>query len=276
MPAQTRRAAAGSAAAALTGVLLLAGPAVAAPGSAACEVATARLDAALAETGTGPAAVTQLEETTAAVAASQATYDALTRAAAGPVLAELEAVEAQREAAARAGDAQAAREAGLRIDELLAVLYPLLDTPEIHAARHSLEAGQVAFATLVKALALDEATAERLVALAQERRAACGADPVTGGPVVAPPAPADPGDPALPGAPTTPAGPVGPATPAPPAAGPESPGAMNPGLNMQTAAEEQAGLAAVPLAGPQAGLLLLGAAVPVAAALRRCARRHRA
>lgn len=156
------------------------------------------------------------------------------------MLAELKAVEAQREAAVRAGDAAAAQAAGARIDELLPLLHPLVDTPEINMVRSSLQAGQLAFATLIKALSLDEATADHLIALAQARHAACGTDSVTGSPVVAPPVPAGP-----------------------------APVAMNPGLNMQTGATGSG--ASV---GPAAVLLAAGTALPVAALLR--ARRRRA
>ncbi|MEX5271287.1 hypothetical protein [Kocuria sabuli] len=254
MPVPTRWVATGSAAAVLAGGLLLGGPAaVAAPEDAACAAASAQLDAALAATGAGPAALTQMEETITAMAVSQSTYDALTGAAGGSVLAELNAVEAQREAAVRAGDAEAAQAAGARIDELLPLLYPLLDTPEINMVRASLQAGQLAFATLVKALSLGEATAENLIALAQARHATCGTDSLPGSPVAAPSVPAEP---AVPGTPAVPAAPPVPAEPAPVA--------VNPGLNLQTAAAEPG-----PPTGPAAGLLAAGTALSVWALRRR-------
>ncbi|MEX5303157.1 hypothetical protein [Kocuria sabuli] len=256
MPVLTRWVAAGSAAV-LAGGLLLGGPAaVAAPEDAACAAASAQLDAALAATGASPAALTQMEETITAMAVSQSTYDALTEAAGGSVLAELNAVEAQREAAVRAGDAEAAQAAGARIDELLPLLYPLLDTPEINMVRASLQAGQLAFATLIKALSLGEATAENLIALAlaQARHGACGTDSLPGSPGTPPSVPAEP---AVPEAPVVPAAPAAPADPAPVA--------VNPGLNLQTAAAEPG-----PPAGLAAGLLAAGTALPV-----RALRRHR-
>lgn len=242
MPVLTRWAATGSAAAVLAGGLLLGGPAaVAAPEDAACAAASAQLDAALAATGAGPAALTQMEETITAMAVSQSTHDALIETAGGSVLAELKAVEAQREAAVRAGDAEAAQAAGARIDELLPLLYPLLETPEINMVRASLQAGQLAFATLIKALSLGEATAENLIALAEARHAACGTGSL-------------PGSPAEP--PSVPAAPAVPAEPAPVS--------VNPGLNLQTAATEPG-----PPAGLAAVLLAAGAALPVRALCRR-------
>lgn len=178
--------AAGASAALLCGGLFLAAPAaVAAPDPTACLQASGAFHTTPATAGVTAESVTALEQAAAADAAAQASYDALAQAAAGPVLAELESVEAARVAALQAGDQAALDAAHARIDELLPVLHRRLDTPEIRAAGAARDAASVAFLKLQKDLGLDQAAVAGLLSGLRDFAVAC--DGVDGAvPAVAP------------------------------------------------------------------------------------------
>ena len=188
---------------------------------------------------------------------------------AGELDVQLEAAWAELETAETAEDPEAITAAETRIAELEAAILLALDTPEILAAEQTLNAATKTLDAQLNMLALDEATAEQILVLFKQFLAACDGAGI-GAPVTTPvvaPAPAAPVAPAP--VVTTPA-PVPVAVPAPVApvlTAPEqaAPAAMNPGMNMQTAAtidQEHPGVALV------AALLAAGIAVPAAVAVR--------
>lgn len=262
--------AAGSSATLLVGGLVLGAPAaVAAPTDAACLQASGQFTAALAAAGITPASVTQLELAAEAVVVAEEQYFLLADAAAGELDVQLEAAWAELETAETAEDPEAITAAETRIAELEAAILLALDTPEILAAEQTLNAATKTLDAQLNMLALDEATAEQILVLFKQFLAACDGAGI-GAPVTTPvvaPAPAAPVAPAP--VVTTPA-PVPVAVPAPVApvlTAPEqaAPAAMNPGMNMQTAAtidQEHPGVALV------AALLAAGIAVPAAVAVR--------
>lgn len=269
--------AAGSSATLLVGGLVLGAPAaVAAPGDAACLQASGQFTTALAAAGITTVSVSQLEQAAEAVVVAEEQYFALTDAAAGELQVQVETAWLELEAAEAAEDPEAIAAAEARIAELEAAIELAVNTPEIVAAEQALFDATDALDVQLSMLALDEATAEQILALFQQFLAACdgaGVDAPDTTPIVAPaPAPAPVPAATIAPAPvaTTPA--PAPATPpalvAPAVAAPEqeAPGGMNPGLNMQTAAtaeHEHPGAALV------AGLLGAGIAAPAAVAVRR-------
>jgi hypothetical protein len=264
--------AAGSSATLLLGGLVLGAPAaVAAPGDAACLQASGQFNAALVAAGITAGSVTQLEQAAEAVVVAEEQYFALLDAAAGDLYAQLETALEDLDAAEAAGDPEAVTATEARVLELEAALELALDTPEILAAEQVLYDTTDALDAQLSVLALDEASSERLLALFKQFLAACegvgGGAPVTapvGNPVApAPVAPAPAAPAPAPDAPVT-VEPVVIAAPAAPA--PAASVAVNPGLNIQTAAgaerEPHPGAALV------AALLAAGIAVPAATALR--------
>ncbi len=268
---------AGSAASLLLGGLVLGAPAaVAAPGDAACLQASGQFNAALVAAGITAGSVTQLERTAEAVVVAEEQYFALLDAAAGDLYVQLETALEDLDAAETAGDPEAVAAAEARIVELEAVLELALDTPDILAAEQVLYDATDALDAQLSALALDEASSEQLLVLFKQFLTACegagGGAPVTA-PVGNPSAP-EPVAP-TPAAPVTAApvtadpvtvDPVVITAPAPAAPAPAASVAVNPGLNIQTAAapdrEPHPGAALV------AALLAAGIAVPTATALR--------
>ena len=248
--------AAGSSATLLVGGLVLGAPAAgAAPTDTACLQASGQFTTALAAAGITPASVTQLELAAEAVVVAEEQYFLLADAAAGELDVQLEAAWAELETAETAEDPEAITAAETRIAELEAAILLALDTPEILAAEQTLNAATKTLDAQLNMLALDEATAEQILVLFKQFLAACdGAGigaPVTTG-VVTTPAPVPVAVPA----------PVAPVLTAPEQA---APAAMNPGMNMQTAAtidQEHPGVALV------AALLAAGIAVPAAVAVR--------
>ena len=264
--------AAGSSATLLVGGLVLGAPAaVAAPDDAACLQASGRFTTALAAAGITTVSVGQLEQAAEAVVVAEERYFALTDAAAGDLELQLEAAWAELDAAEAAEDPEAVAAAETRIADLETAVELALGTPEIAAAEQALFDATDALDVQLSMLALDDATAEQILALFQQFLAACdgagtGAPDAT--PVVAPaPVPAAPIAPA-PVATTPPPAPApAPVTPRTVGvAAPEraAPAGMNPGLNMQTAAARHEH----PGAAPVAGLLAAGIAVPAAVAVR--------
>lgn len=283
MTAAKTWAAAGSAATMLVGGLVLGAPAaVAAPGDAACLQATNQLDAALTGAGLTPDSIMTLDQTADAVAAAEAQYTALVEGAGGPSLAELQAAAAALVAAQESGDPAAVAQAEARIAELDAALAAALGTVDPAALEAALAETGATFEALLAELALDEATVNQLLVLLEQAVVACEGQ--IGQPPVVAPAPVAPA-PAAPVAPVAPA-PV-PAEAAPPVEAPAvgtpavgtpavgtpavevpaqaAPVAVNPGLNMQTAAGEQAG---GPGAGLLVGLFAAGTALSAAVAVR--------
>lgn len=261
MTAAKRWIAAGATTAMLTGGLFLGAPsAVAAPGDPACLQATAQLDAALAGAGLTPESLATVEVSADSLAAAEAQYAALVEGAGGPALQELEAAAAALAAAQQSGDPQAVAAAQARVAELDAQLAAALGTLDPAVVEQAVADAAVGFEALLGQLALDEATAGRLLVLLEQAAVACQAPavpaPVAPAPVVAPVAPA----PAAP-APVE-AAPVAPLVQTP---AESAPAAVNPGLNMQagaTAPEQRPG------AGVLVGLLAAGAVVSTAVALR--------
>ncbi|MGQ1798617.1 hypothetical protein ACT4S5_16005 [Kocuria oceani] len=266
MTAAKTWAAAGSAATMLVGGLVLGAPAaVAAPGDAACLQATSQLDAALAGAGITPDAIMSLDRTADAVATAEAQYTALVVNAGGPSLAELQAAATALAAAQESGDPVALAQAEATIAELDAALAAALGTVDPAALEAAVVETGAAFDALLAELVLDEATVDQLLVLLEQAVVACegglGQLPV-GAPVA--PAPAAPVEAApVVGTPVVEA----PVVEAPVVEAPveAAPVAVNPGLNMQTAAAE-------PAEGPGTGLLAAlfaaGAALSAAAVLR--------
>ncbi|GAA1764893.1 hypothetical protein [Kocuria aegyptia] len=260
-------AAAGASAAMLAGGLFLAAPAaVAAPGDPACLQATAQLDAALAGAGLTPGSLGALDLSAEAVAAAEAQYAALVEGAGGPSLQELEAAAAALMAAQESGDPAAVAQAEARLVELDQQLTAALGALDPAVAEQALADAAVAFEALLAELALDEATVDQLLGLLEQAVVACEG-PAAPAPVVAP----APALPAPVGAAPVEAAPVeaAPVEAAPVEAAPAPveapPAAVNPGLNMQTAAAEHERR---PGAGLLAGLLAAGIAASAAGALR--------
>ncbi|MFJ5861900.1 hypothetical protein ACIQCM_10795 [Pseudarthrobacter sp. NPDC092439] len=262
MTAVSKWVAAGSSAALLAGGLFLGAPAAsAAPGDAACLQASTQFEAALAAAGITEESVAQLEAAAEAAAAAEAKYfDLLDAAEAGP-LAELEAAEADLEAASAAtveaeaalaaaqgsGDADAIAEAETArdeavaaetaaaqlVDDLTAAYEAAVSTPEILAAEEAYDAAVAEFEAALGMLSLDEESAANLMALFDAFLAACNPEA------------------------------IGSDTPAVvPAATP----VVNKGLNVQTAVEAEP--ATHPGLALLAGLLAAGIAVPSGVALR--------
>jgi hypothetical protein len=262
-------AATGATAALLAGGLFLGAPAaVAAPGDPACLQATAQLDAALAGAGLTPESLGALDVSAEAVAAAEAQYAALVEGAGGPSLQDLEAAAAALMAAQESGDPEAVAQAEARLVELDQQLTAALGTLDPAVAEQVLADAAVTFEALLAELALDEATVNQLLVLLEQAVVACEG-PAAPAPVVAPEVPA----PVLP-APVE-AAPVAVApveaapvevTPAPvvPAPVETAPAAVNPGLNLQTAAAEPEQR---PGAGLPAGLVAVGIAAGAAGAL---------
>ncbi|MUN64305.1 hypothetical protein GMA12_14355 [Kocuria sediminis] len=261
MTAAKTWAAAGSAATMLVGGLVLGAPAaVAAPGDAACLQATSQFDAALAGAGITPDAIMSLDGTADAVAAAEAQYTALVVAAGGPSLAELQAAATALAAAQESGDPVALAQAEATVAELDAALAAALGTADPAALEAAVTETGAAFDALLAELVLDEATVNQLLALLEQAVVACEGElgqlpvgtPVTPAPVA--PAPVAPVE----------AAPVveAPVVEAPAEAAPV---AVNPGLNMQTAAAEPA---EGPGTGLLAGLFAAGAALSAAVVLR--------
>lgn len=257
-------AATGATAAMLAGGLLLGAPAaVAAPGDPACLQATAQLDAALAGAGLTPASLGALDLSAEAVAAAETQYAALVEGAGGPSLQELEAAAAALMAAQESGDPGAVAQAEARLVELDQQLTAALDLLDPAVAEQLLADAAVAFEALLAELGVDEATVNEFLVLLEQAVVACEG-PAAPAPVVAPEVPA----PVLP-APVE-AAPVE-AAPAPVVAAPVEapaetvPAAVNPGLNLQTAAAETQQR---PGAGLPAALLAAGIAAGAAGALR--------
>jgi hypothetical protein len=272
-------AAAGSAAAVLTGGLVFGTPAAtAAPGDAGCLTAAGAFNTALAGAGITAGSVTRLEAAAAAMSEAVGVYSALVEVAAaetGPALeagflevdaaalaledaelklaavdpADAPAVEAAKAVVAAAQDRVDAAEEAL--PGLQAAFDASIDTPEIAAAGLALDQAVAEFELALSGIEIDEATMTNLVALFKAFLAACEGQ--TGLPPVVVPQPV-----------LAPAAPPA-AAPAPPAAAP-APVRTNAGLNIQTAAvstpEDNAGAALL------AGLLAAGIAVPAAVALR--------
>ncbi|GEO97033.1 hypothetical protein [Kocuria turfanensis] len=272
----------GSSATLLVGGLVLGAPAaVAAPDDAACLRASGQFTSALAGAGITAVSVSQLEQAAEAVVVAEEQFFALTDAAAGELEVQLEAAWVELEAAETAEDPEAIAAAEARIADLETAIEAALDTPEILAAEQALFDATDALDVQLSMLTLDEATAERILALFQQFLAACDAAG-TGTPITTPvavPAPVAPAapvpvvtapTPAPVAAPVPAAVPVAPVVTAPEQAAPMG---MNPGLNMQTAAtahHEHPGAALV------AGLLAAGIAVPAAVAVRMLRlQRHR-
>lgn len=263
-------AATGATAAMLAGGLLVGSPAaVAAPGDPACLQATAQLDAALAGAGLTPDSLGALDVSAEAVAAAEAQYAALVEGAGGPSLQELEAAAVALAAAQESGDPAAVAQAEARLVELDQRLTAALGALDPAAAEQALADAAVAFDTLLAGLALDEATLGQLLALLDQAVVACAA-PAAPVPAVAPEVPA-PVLPAPVGAAPVEAAPVETA-PVPVVAAPVEaptgtpPAAVNPGLNLQTAAAEPERR---PGAGLLAGLLATGVLAGAAGALHR-------
>lgn len=262
MTAVSKWVAAGSSAAVLAGGLFLGAPAAsAAPGDAACLQASIQFEAALSAAGITEESVTKLEAAAEAAAVAEARYfDLMEAAGAGP-LAELEAAEADLDAAIAAtadaeaalaaaqesgdadaiADAEAARDeavlaenaASQKVEDLTAAYEAAISTPEILAAEEAYDAALAEFEAALGMLSLDEESAANLMALFKAFLAACNPDAIgADSPVALPVA-----------APLT-----------------------NKGLNVQTAVEAEpathAGLALL------AGLLAAGIAVPAGVALR--------
>lgn len=256
-------AATGATAAMLAGGLFLGAPAaVAAPGDPACLQATAQLDAALAGAGLTPESLGALDVSAEAVAAAEAQYAALVGGAGGPSLQELEAAAAALMAAQESGDPEAVAQAEARLVELDQQLTAALGTLDPAVVEQALADAAVTLEALLAELALDEATVNQLLVLLEQAVVACEG-PAAPAPGVAPEVAA----PVLP-APVE-AVPVE-AAPAPVVAAPVQapaeavPAAVNPGLNMQTAAAEPEQR---PGTGLLAGLLAAGTAAGAAGAL---------
>ncbi|MFE7631307.1 hypothetical protein [Kocuria sp. NPDC057446] len=261
MTAGTTWAATGATAAMLAGGLLLGAPAaVAAPGDPACLQATAQLDAALAGAGLTPESLGALDLSAEAVAAAEAQYAALVEAAGGPSLQELEAAAVALAAAQESGDPVAVAQAEARLVELDQQLTAALGALDPAAAEQALADAAVAFEALLADLALDEATLNQLLVLLDQAVVACEA-PAAPAPVVAPEVPA----PVLP-APVEVAPVEAAPVPVPAAPAESAPTAVNPGLNLQTAAAEQERR---PGAGLLSGLVVAGIAASAAGALHR-------
>ncbi|TDK27892.1 hypothetical protein E2F48_01895 [Arthrobacter crusticola] len=266
-------AAAGSAAAVLTGGLFFGAPAAtAAPGDAGCLTAAGVFNSALAGAGITAGSVARLEAASAAIAQAEGAYSALVEVAAaeaGPALEAgflevdaavlaLEDAEVKLAAAVKSADPQAILDAeaavtvakdrlGLAeqaIPGLEAAFAASIDTPEIAAAQVVLDQAFAEFEVALTGIDISEATMTTLLAHFKAFLAACEGQ--TGLPPVVVPQPV-----------------LAPA--APPAAAP-APVRTNVGLNIQTAAvstpEDNAGTALL------AGLLAAGIVVPAAAALR--------
>lgn len=266
-------AAAGATAAMLAGGLFLGAPAaVAAPGDPACLQATAQLDAALAGAGLTPESLGTLDVSAEAVAAAEAQYAALVVGAGGPSLQELEDAAAALMAAQQSGDPEAVAQAEARLVELDQQLTAALGTLDPAVAEQVLTDAAVAFEALLAELALDEATVDQLLALLEQAVVACEG-PAAPAPVVVPEVPAPVLLPAPVEAAPVEAAPVE-AAPAPVVVAPveapveTAPAAVNPGLNMQTAAAE-------PEQRPGAGLPAVLLAVGIAASALRLRRRSR-
>ncbi|WP_460667510.1 hypothetical protein [Kocuria himachalensis] len=261
-------AATGATAAMLAGGLFLGAPAaVAAPGDPACLQATAQLDAVLAGAGLTPESLGALDVSAEAVAAAEAQYAALVEGAGGPSLQELEAAAAALVAAEESGDPEAVAQAEARLVELDEQLTAALGTLDPAVAEQALADAAVTFKALLAELALDEATVNQLLVLLEQAVVACEG-PAAPAPVVVPEVAA----PVLPApieAAPVEAAPVE-AAPVPVVAAPVQapaeavPAAVNPGLNMQTAA---AGPEQRPATGLLAGLLAAGTAAGAAGAL---------
>ncbi|MFI7744159.1 hypothetical protein [Kocuria rhizosphaericola] len=270
-------AATGATAAMLAGGLFLGAPAaVAAPGDPACLQATAQLDAALTGAGLTPDSLAALGSSAEAVAAAEAQYAALVGGAGGPSLQELEAAGAALMAAQESGDPEAIAQAEARLVELDQELAAALGTLDPAVAEQALADAAVSFEALLAQLALDEATVNQFLVLLEQAVVACEGPaapapaapvvPVVPAPVVAPvvPAPPAPAEAApVEAAPLE----VAPAPVAPVVAAPveTAPVAVNPGLNLQTAAAEPEQR---PGSGLLAGLLAAGTAASAAGALR--------
>ncbi|MFF0905534.1 UNVERIFIED_CONTAM: hypothetical protein RF653_17835 [Kocuria sp. CPCC 205316] len=261
-------AATGATAAMLAGGLFLGAPAaVAAPGDPACLQATAQLDAALAGAGLTPASLGALDVSAEAVAAAEAQYAALVEGAGGPSLQELEAAAAALMAAQESGDPEAVAQAEARLVELDQQLTAALGTLDPAVAEQALADAAVTFEALLAELALDEATFNQLLVLLEQAVMACEG-PAAPAPVVVPEV-AAPVLPAPVEAVPVEAVPVE-AAPAPVVAAPVQapaeavPAAVNPGLNMQTAAAEPEQR---PATGLLAGLLAAGTAAGAAGAM---------
>ncbi|MEX5299771.1 hypothetical protein RCG67_13455 [Kocuria sp. CPCC 205292] len=259
-------AATGAAAAMLAGGLVVGTPAaLAAPGDPACLEATAQLDAALTGAGLTPDSLAALDSSAESLAAAEAQYAALVGGAGGPSLQELEVAGAALMAAQESGDPEAIAQAEARLAELDQELAAALGTLDPAVAEQALADAAVAFEALLAQLALDEAAVGQFLVLLEQALVACEGPAAPVAPV-APVAPAPAPAPVLP-APVeaAPVAPVmaAPVTEAPVAEAPAGTAAVNPGLNMQTAAaepEQRSGLLA--------GLLVAGTAVGAAVALR--------
>lgn len=270
MTAAKTWAAAGSAATMLVGGLVLGAPAAfAAPGDAACLQATNQLDAALAGAGLAPDSIMALDQTADAVAAAEAQYTALVEGAGGPSLAELQAAAAALVAAQESGDPAAVAQAEARIAELDAALAAALGTVDPAALEAALAETGATFDALLAELALDEATVNQILVLLEQAVVACEGQ--IGQPPVVVPAPVAPA-PAAPVAPAPVPAEAAPVVEAPAVAAPvveapadAAPVAVNPGLNMQAAAGEQADGRGT---GLLVGLFAAGSALSAAVAVR--------
>ncbi|MFF0990859.1 hypothetical protein [Kocuria nitroreducens] len=273
-------AATGATAAMLAGSLFVGAPAaVAAPGDPACLQATAQLDAALAGAGLTPESLGALDLSAEAVAAAEAQYAALVEGAGGPAMQELEAAAAALMAAQESGDPEAVAQAEARLVELDQQLAAALGTLDPAVAEQALADAAVTFEALLADLALDEATVNQLLVLLDQAVVACEGPaapvpvvvpevpaPVLPAPVEASPVEASPVEASPVEAAPVQAAPVE-AAPAPVVVAPveTAPAAVNPGLNMQTAAAEHE---QHPGGGLLAGLLAAGIAASAAGALR--------
>ncbi|MFI7481828.1 hypothetical protein ACH9EU_05355 [Kocuria sp. M1R5S2] len=268
MTAAKTWAAAGSAATMLAGGLLLGAPAaVAAPGDPACVQAAGQFDAALTGAGLTPDSLMALDASAEAVAAAEALYATLVEGAGGPSLQELEAAAAALVAAQQSGDPQAVAAAEARLAELEAALTAALESVDPAVAQQALTEAAARFEALLAAVGLDEATVNGLLVLLEQAVVACEGT-VPQAPVVAPAPVTAPVAPAPVAAPVAPA-PVAPVPAAAAAPGEAAAVAVNPGLNMQTAASEAG-------PGPGAGLLavLLTAGVAVLGTIALLVRRR--
>ncbi|WP_298585705.1 hypothetical protein [uncultured Kocuria sp.] len=262
-------AATGAAAAMLAGGLVVGTPAaLAAPGDPACLQATAQLDTALTGAGLTPDTLAALGSSAEAVAAAEAQYAALVGDVGGPSLQELEAAGAALMAARESGDPEAVAQAEARLVELDQELAAALGTLDPAVAEQALADAAVAFEALLAQLAVDEATVEQFLVLLEQAVVACESPaPVVPAPAAPPALPAPPAP--VEAAPVEVAPPpVAPVVEAPVVAAPveTAPAAVNPGLNLQTAAAEPeqrpgtgllAGLLAAGIAASAAGALLL-------------------